>query len=354
MTRAVKPACPRLFEVEALRDGRIMGAEVARLEAHLGVCPVCAREARMLEAMAEALRLPTHAGGADELHLRRERTRLLAAFDASLVPAPRGLKKSWAAVAVGVLLLSALLLARVLGRSHAGMPAVSASASASAPTALPEPVVIHADTSALWSRRSEGQFEKVFLESGALSIRVQHAGAGQRLLVILPDGEIEDIGTAFSVSAAAGHTTRVTVQDGSVVLRLRGAAPLVLGAGDAWSPAPPPAAPSSASSHEPVRHPSASATVPAPSPSAIGSDPSADFRAALSALESGDNAGAASLFTAFLGQHPGDSRTEDAAYLRVLALRRSGNSSATRQAALDYLARYPHGFRRVEVEALVR
>ena len=91
----MKASCPRLFEVEASRDGRLTGAEAARFQSHLAACAVCAREARALQAVSEALRSPTIAAGGDELHVRRERTRLLAAFDASLVPAPRGRMATW-------------------------------------------------------------------------------------------------------------------------------------------------------------------------------------------------------------------------------------------------------------------
>ena len=50
----MKPtACPRLFEVEALRDGRLGGGpERASFERHTKVCTACAREAQALEAMA--------------------------------------------------------------------------------------------------------------------------------------------------------------------------------------------------------------------------------------------------------------------------------------------------------------
>src|SRR5216117_2722246 len=101
----MKAACPRLFEVEALRDGRLTGAELVRFQGHLGACAVCEREARALQALAEALRSPTNLGHPDELHVRRERTRLLAAFDASLVPAPRRrLVQPWLRSAVAVTL----------------------------------------------------------------------------------------------------------------------------------------------------------------------------------------------------------------------------------------------------------
>jgi len=92
----------------------------------------------------------------------------------------------------------------------------------------------------------------------------------------------------------------------------------------------------------------------APAPAADSSDPATDFRAAMSDFTSGDNARASSLFATFLGQHPRDSHAEDAAYLRVLALQRAGNASGMKQAATEYLARYPHGFRYAEVEPLSR
>src|SRR6188768_3813089 len=101
--------CPRLFEVEALRDGRLAGAELLRFQSHLGLCAVCAREAQALQALAESLRSPASLLEADELHVRRERTRLLAAFDANLVPAPRrNLTKAWVLAALAAAVLSLL------------------------------------------------------------------------------------------------------------------------------------------------------------------------------------------------------------------------------------------------------
>ena len=74
----------------------------------------------------------------------------------------------------------------------------------------------------------------------------------------------------------------------------------------------------------------------------------------MSAFTSGDNARASTLFAAFLSQHPGDSRTEDATYLRILTLQRAGDVRAMKKAASEYLARYPRGFRYAEVEPLAR
>jgi FecR-like protein len=338
--------CPRLFEVEALRDGRLTGTELLRFQAHLGVCSACAREAQALQALADALRSPTEPDDADELHVRRERTRLLAAFDESLVPSPRAAQRGiWLAAAVAGLALIALV-AFMLWPARPAPPRAALAKSA-------DPITIRADSSARWSRHSEAGLDRVVLESGALSIRVDHIASQRRLLVSLPDGELEDIGTTFSVSAAAGHTARVTVQEGSVVLRLQGHPPIALGAGDAWSPPPLPAAPAPAvPSITPTLRPAPSAKRAVTADS--DADPSADFRAAMASFNSGDNATAAARFAVFLTQHPQNAHAEDAAYLRVLALQRAGNSSATRQAARDYLARYPRGFRHAEAEALAR
>ena len=345
----MKPSCPRLFEAEALRDGRLTGADVTRFQAHLKSCVACAREAQALQQLGDELRaLPDPI---DELRARRERIRLLAAFDARLVPAPRRRRLELGLACAAILCVLSLV---AFWRSPAAAP------SAGPATSL-DPVGIQADNGTKWSRRAEAQLEKVILDSGTLSIHVSHGVAQRRLLVILPDGELEDIGTTFSVSADGGRTTRVSVRDGKVALRLHGAPTLRLGAGDSWSPAPLPTpvvdavpalsapAPRSALS-PPLRRAAPSTTSSAAPPRA---DPAADFRTAMSALDSGDNHEAAERFGAFVEQHPADSRAEDAAYLRVLALQRAGDASAMKRAAEQYLSRYPRGFRKAEIQALV-
>jgi hypothetical protein len=356
----MKAACPRLFEVEALRDGRLNGAERARFEVHLASCNACAREARALQSLAEALRAASPTEGADELHLRRERTRLLAAFGENPVPAPvRDRARPWLGAAAFAVVSAMATLAIILWLTR-GPPAPAPIAQA------PAPATVRADSSASWSRRVENHLETITLERGALAIRVDHTTSQRRLLVILPDGELEDIGTTFSVSADNGHTTRVSVQDGTVVLRLRGSPAIVLAAGESWTPTVKSAAEPlpSAAAPPPPRKPNPTSASPAPSAQASSSalaiapsspaDPGADFRQAMSALSSGDNARAATLFADFLAKHPRDARAEDSAYLRVLALHRTGNRAATEQAAQSYLSRYPRGFRHAEVETLAR
>ncbi len=340
--------CPRLFEAEAMRDGRLSGAERASFERHLTTCSTCLREIDSLERLAENLRASSP-DDADELRVRRERTRLLAAFDRVLV-APEGPRASrrllWAAAVV------ALVVGVVVWRVRSGAQPPQASKA-----------VVHADDLAVWSEHMEGSGERVVLERGALWIHVEHSSGDGRLLVVLPDGELEDTGTTFTVRAEDGHTTRVTVDEGHVVLRLRGRSPVLVGPGDSWMAAVP--APAACASAAPLPE-SASSERFAPLPSAprlpstppVGStlapDPSVDFRAAMDSLDVGDNDEAATKFASFLERHPRDPRAEDAAYLRVIALQRGGDTSRMREAALAYLRLYPAGFRHAEVEQLAR
>jgi TolA-binding protein len=74
----------------------------------------------------------------------------------------------------------------------------------------------------------------------------------------------------------------------------------------------------------------------------------------MAALDVGDNAGAAAAFASFLVEHPRDPRAEDAAYLRAIAVQRSGDHARMKSAAREYLRRYPEGFRRAEMETLAR
>jgi len=331
-----KNACPRLFEVEAMRDGRLGDAERASFERHLRTCTACTREAEALEALARAVRASAGAHE-DELHVRRERNRLLAAFDRELVRDRRAPRRWWIAAA-GVAIVAGTLAA---WRVSIG----------SVPSAPPDPspplasAIIEANDAALYSRQVEGRRERIVLQRGELRIRITHPPGheGGALVVSLPDGELEDVGTTFTVAAAEDRTTHVAVDEGSIVLRLRDRPPIVLRAGETW--------------RAELRPPPSSTPTPAPSPSAVPSPPAADaskdFRDAMAALAAGDHRGAAARFARFLDTHPRDPRAEDAAYLRVVALHRAGAVDETKAAARFYLERYPSGFRRAEVEQLV-
>jgi hypothetical protein len=320
------------------------------------------------------------AAARDELHVRRERTRLLAAFDRR-TGAGQGVtpvtKRHWLrGTALAAALVCALTLALV-------QPWRSARAQ------------VHALPDTSWSQRSEAGYDLVELEHGSLWIHVEHgARYAQPLKVVLPDGELFDQGTTFEVSAASGRTLRVTVQSGRVELRVWGLEPVTLEAGDTWQPAEPRLASepslttrpgvSEAVAPEPVDSVHEVASVPSAPPErelhGLGPAPEAlavraksngvgervtpavpdtraadaDFRSATDALRAGNAAQAAAAFARFLLKYPRDPRAQDAAYLQIVSLQRSGDVSEMKKAANAYLQRFADGFRRVEVERLAR
>jgi len=373
-----RPKCTRLFEAEALRDGRLTGDELASFARHTTVCAACRREVQALEALADVLRASVAGGApADELHLLRERTRLIAAFDATLV-APRSTRPGWrwawgAAVAV-------VLVAAVAGGVRRFVRAPEALKTEPTPA-----VVVQAGAATAWTKSSDGAGDRIVLERGDLWIRVDHSRQKGRLVVELPDGELEDTGTTFTVSVAGGHTARVAVQEGSVILRLAGRPAVTIASGQTWRAAPsaPAATPPDPTEAAPTKTPSVStrdATERKPrgpsrallSPPAAGmgrapappaaaavstgdeSDPAVEFRAAVAVLDVGAHRDAADAFARFLSRHARDPRAEDAAYLRVVALQRSGAADEMRRAARAYLQLFPRGFRRTEIEALAQ
>ena len=345
-------ACPRLFEAEAMRDGRLAGAALARFARHTTICRSCQREVQALEALAEALRA-RRPGDArvDELHRLRERTRLVAAFDNALV-APRRRSNAmrralWPATAA--IIASAIFLWRARSRAR-----TSSLRPLSSSTPAPRP-------SGRSIRRKATT--KIVLERGDLWIRVDHARRQSALIVALPDGELEDTGTTFTVSAAGGRTTRVAVEEGSVLLRIHGRPPVAIGRAESWAPALP------ARLHPPRAGRKRRARRIRTSDRAGGArasarhrrrrwrlrtrrNPALDFRAAVAVLDSGANREAAAAFARFVAKHARDARAEDAAYLRVIALQRCGADDEMRRAAQDYLRLYPAGFRHAEMENL--
>lgn len=341
--------CPRLFEVEAMRDGRLGGTQLASFQRHVAQCGACLREARALEQLADRLRAspPEDARRSDELHVIRERVRLLAAFDRALM-APGARIGAWRRarwpLAIAALAAACVLVSRRVRPTT--VPARTASA------------VVRAGAGAVWSQRTNGRRDEIVLVRGALSIRVDHAarGAGSgQLVVLLPDGELEDTGTTFTVSADGGATTQVAVQEGSVVLRIRKRPAVTIGAGGTWMRD---RAPLTSDVSRAARNPAATAR-PAATPrrtvatrAATPNGSSVDFRAAMAVLDVGANREAAAAFASFLVRYPRDARAEDAAYLRVIALQRCGADTDMRRAAGEYLRLYPAGFRRVEVEKL--
>jgi len=321
--------CPRIFEVEAARDGRI--TDRGSVERHLQTCAACRARGAELDALATSLRNRPVADD-DELAAQRGRNRLVTAFDASLTAPPR---RHGGRIALVTAALGAIAIGwGVAGRTPAPSPSL-------------DPIHIDA-ASARWSRLDAGTTTVVKLDEGDARIALDHRGGPRRLIVIVPDGEIEDVGTTFLVRVRAGRTTEIVVDEGAVVFR-RGLEPAVaLHAGQRWladeqitarSPAPP-APPAPAPSPPPVPPKRATGTGK-PGAYALG--------AVMAKLDRGENVAAAATLREILARNP---RAEDAAYLLVIALQRAGDAGGARAAARDYLQRFPDGFRRAALEPL--
>ena len=177
---------------------------------------------------------------------------------------------------------------------------------------------------AAFDRRPGQTGERVALREGTLAFRTH--GAGPKLRVVVPDGELEDVGTEFQVTVAGGRTVAIEVTQGLVVFHRHDAEDVRLPAGSTWHPAAVPAAAS------PMK-------IDVRVPAAVGSSarsaatvPSAPRPVASAPADTG----------------------EDAAYLRIVALVRENRRDEARVASQEYLRRFPNGFRRVEVEQLAR
>ena len=336
-----------------MRDGRLADAARKNFQRHLDTCAACAGEAAALKRLADGAKAGIDDPLTDDdLHVWRERTRLLAAFDHALLSSNRPARAAR-------LLLWPLAAAAVLSATVALWRA--------RPVREPRRealATIQADGGAAWFRHpTNGGREEIALQHGTLWIHVDRAAGERPVRVLLPDGELEDLGTTFTVSADGAHTTAVTVEEGKIVLRLRGGASLDLGAGEVWPPVSP--APTAAAAPAPVevprdvqrqRPPRAARPLRAfhQPVATVGDDPLVAFRTAAAALRAGDNAEAAAAFARFLAEHPAHPMAEDAAYLRVIALQRMGADADMKRAAQVYLQRFPTGFRCGEVSRLTR
>jgi hypothetical protein len=169
-----------------------------------------------------------------------------------------------------------------------------------------------------WSRRLDASAERVDLLDGAFRVEVRGGSENRHAIIGVPDGRIEDLGTTFEVRVEAGRTTRVHVEEGQVAVWVRGASALLV-AGETWQPA---AAPVERSSSAPP--PSSGVHRVRPRPVGVRATST------------------------------GGAAPEDAAYLEILHLLRTAHSGEAREAARQYLRRFPEAFRRSEVERLAK
>ncbi len=388
MSANARATCHRSWQAEAIEDGRLEGGEREAFERHARACAICTRAVRALASVREAMEhLPAHAQS--PLERRRGRMDLLERADARQTrrAGARGRASARWIAAGGVAAL--LVLAALLQVTRHARPQPMEAAGAPAPRF--DVVELGA---VRWTAGAAGAESRARLSDGTLSIHVDHLLAGQRFVLELPDGEIEVRGTRFVTSVGAGHTQRVEVTEGVVALRLHGEPERLLGAGQAWAlpveptlsattqataavptatsapaviagRAPSRSSPAGAAPARgaPLRLPGTASVTSGSSAAAMGSStpaassarPSgaaAGFAAGIGAFEAGDYLRADALLAQFVHDHPGDSRSEDAAFIRIAVHQRMGDPSGASRLARAYLRDCPLGLRRKEAEKL--
>lgn len=341
-------SCSRLWEAEAIEDGRLSGTERSSFEHHARTCDDCAREVDELTRLRDALeRLPVATASTLERH--RLRRTVIQRADAARLRVPGRLAFR---VVPALALAAALLVAVVHFWPGRNLPVEAGGA--------PAPIVdVEPSAGAEWRTEEHGSTVRQRVVRGRVSFHVEKLDARQRFLLGLPDGELEVKGTRFVVDVGEAGTSEVSCSEGRVVLRLADHPEIVLSAGESWRKA------DVAVTIE-AETPRASATTPSSAPVVSkkasppkrveidAPSPGADFVEAMSAFSEGDLGRAERLFLAFEKRHANDARVEDAAFLRALARARRGDRDGARELAREYLQRYPKGLRKIEAEQLAR
>lgn len=392
----MKP-CTRTWQAEALEDGRLDEDDVSSFERHAAGCAECEAELSSLRALRSEM-LSVDVPRLSDLQRHAQRQEVLRRANGLTTRAPA--RRTWA--------IAATVAAAAAAGIAFGWPRMAP------PPSRFEVVDV---THARWHAETDGATSRVNLSGGTALFQVEKLKPEARFLVQLPDGEIEVRGTRFVVDVQDGHTRSVVVTEGIVALRIGGGEAL-LRAGDRWPPSAPSGAASSAAlptSSVPTAGPAvegatvggnaSESTVPSPStgspavavaasPSAwaapdvrsaavapprasaavargatdttaspavatsaaapVAPSPSTRFAEAMSAFSAGDYGRADTLFVAFVREFPRDGRAEDATYLRVQCHVRMGDRAGAVLLARQYLAAFPRGLRRPEMERLAQ
>jgi len=322
--------------VEAARVGQLSPLQAAQLREHLvSGCAQCKLEKRYFDWLGKALLQGEPPR--DEVALRRLRQATLQrahdeVYRESTVRWPR----RWLAGGALVALVVTTAVWQGFGRT-------------------PEIVVTRLTAAAPVQRRCERDREVVVLGDGVYELSVRRGIFDRHVVVQVPEGEIEDLGTVFGVSVQQGKTARVAVSQGAVVLHMRGAPEVRLEAGSAWEPQPqleletlplPEHA-------EPVVEGSLPSTPARGSAGPRSEHSEGPLRRARHAQHAQKTVNAPAT------QHVAaassvDVAGEDATYLRVLELLQQRRAADAKRLAELYLERFPRGFRRPEIERIAR
>jgi hypothetical protein len=331
--------CPRKWQVEAARDGRITGKDLESASRHRETCAECSAEERDLSGLGQGLAVLPEVPR-DALAARRTRQRLMASLNESVLETPRA----------GAMRRVALFAA--LGMAAAGT-LFGVTRRRPAVRGHERIIEVHAAPGARWSESEDELVERVELFDGFVSFLV-HPHPGKRVVVVLPDGELEDMGTVFGVRVVGQRTQHVAVSAGRVLVHLGGKPAFELRASQTWDlavdlPVAPSVPPPVQSAVPPpsvvatLSRPALKETAPPPRAAAstplVGGAPSASSPAAIR-QDASANASRADVQAA---------KAEDLAYLGIVDALRQGRYEDARARAKAYLLRFPSGFRRIEV-----
>ncbi|HMI83792.1 MAG TPA: tetratricopeptide repeat protein [Polyangiaceae bacterium] len=339
-----RPTCDRVWQAEAIEDGRLDGPERMSFAKHARSCPVCAKEVAALGSVRETMQMVA-ALSSTPLEHRRARAELLRRADIRVLS--RGSERlagRWlwlaAAIACGAM---AVVVVALISRQHQALSAADIFQG-------PPSFEVEGAEDAEWSSEIVGSVLRAHLDAGMASFHVERTQSGQRFLLHMPDGEIEVHGTRFRVEVRRGTTKRVEVSEGVVTLRLRDEPEHWLHAGEAWDVDEAIAA----------RRDNVDAGTAAPVPSAAKSPtdarstgaPEDAFAAAVTALRQGNYRKAEQMLDRFLAASPHDARLEDAWFMKAVARARSGDTEGAAELGRAYLERFPNGLRRREAQRI--
>jgi ferric-dicitrate binding protein FerR (iron transport regulator) len=327
------------------------GTELAR---HLATCGPCRSTWHGFEELARiGKQLPVVNDSEPSL-----RARVLAAAAADRRPKR---SKRWIAAPLVAAVAAGIGIALVMRPSDPIAPAVAVAPKPIAPvertpepmlTPKPEPkpdrlAAIRGSKDAVFARRIESgqgeiQREVVELKSGRIDLEVAPLEGKSPVLMVTRNAEIEVEGASFTAIAEGGRLVRIEVVSGHVELRPRRGAPVLLAAGDHWTPPP-------------KKTPRAIEPPPLePTPiEKVEVDPSEDaFLEGWRRLKAGNHAGAAESFaiTAQDATHP---MAEDADYWRAIALARAGDTDPAIAAMRAFLEHRPASRRAGEMALML-
>lgn len=286
-------SCARLWQAEAIEDGRLGGQERASFERHVATCKVCSAErVRLAELSDLSAGLPVLE--TSPLERRRQRQGLLRQANQLAVEPPRVSRRI-------------LAVAVVLGATTA----VAATGAYVMRPVESQHKAAHVTVSSSASERSMGG-----VRARAMPVAAQP----------IPEASAQAAGTTARQAAAVPRTP------------VRHAAPPI----------------SSPPRHGKQAVVAEVEAAPAPHvPATRAPSPGQDFGRAMTAFNAGDFGRAERLFAAFARAHPEDSRAEDASFLRAVARQRRGDTEGAKGLARDYLDRYPGALRQQEAEAML-